>query len=98
MFRRSSKKSAKTRKMTPQAMWRHMIREKKTKEIDEGSDNNKKGEQRSREWETALPFMDRLGAYPSCHHPANQSYRSIELGSQNKTHLFLCLDHGPREK
>lgn len=48
MFRRSSKKSAKTRKMTPQAMWRHMIREKKTKEIDERSDN-KKGEQRRRE-------------------------------------------------
>lgn len=45
MFRRSSKKSAKTRKMTPQAMWRHMIREKNTKE--ERSDNRKenKGEE-----------------------------------------------------
>jgi len=48
MFRRSSKKSAKTRKMTPQAMWRHMIREKKKiKEIEERSDNKKenKGEE-----------------------------------------------------
>lgn len=58
----------------------------------------KKREQRRREWETVLPFMDRLGAYPSCLFPANQFFRSIELGLQNTTHLFLCLVNWLKEK
>lgn len=78
MFRRSSKNSARTRKMTPQAMWRHMIREKKKRqEKEERSDNKKENKGEESERRPSPLWID----WELTHHAAFQPINLIDQSS-----------------
>lgn len=79
MFRRSSKKSARTRKMTPQAMWRHMIREKKRQKEKKKkrSDNKKENKGEESERQPSPLWID----WELTHHASFQPINLIDQSS-----------------